>query len=63
MSNSLEMSTRRRDPNYIQLAGDVKKELGLKFKAACVLKEISLGEGMESAITLWLAQQEKSETK
>jgi hypothetical protein len=56
-------SARRRDPNYIQIAGDVKKELGLKFKSVCALKEISLGQGMENAISLWLAQQEQAEIK
>jgi hypothetical protein len=64
MSIFLEMSAaRRRDPNYIQIAGDVKKEIGLKFKSACALKELSLGQGMESAISLWLSQQEQTETK
>jgi len=63
MSNVLGMSARRRDPNYIQIAGDVKKDLGLKFKAFCTLKEISLGQGMESAIALWLSKQEEEQDK
>ena len=62
MVNSLAMSAKRRDPNYIQIAGDVPKSLGLKFKAACALKEISLGEGIESAINLWL-EQDKDKNK
>jgi hypothetical protein len=42
----------------MQIAGDVKKKLGLTFKAQCTLKQLSLGEGLEQAIALWLAQDE-----
>jgi hypothetical protein len=60
MADILDMSAKRKDPNYMQLSGDVKKEIGLKFKAACTLKQISLGEGLEEAIALWLEKEEKS---
>jgi predicted XRE-type DNA-binding protein len=42
----------------MQIAGDVKKDTGLKFKAACTLNELTLGEGLEQAILLWLEQDE-----
>lgn len=56
----LEVAARRNDPNYLQIAGDVKKETGLKFKAACMLHQLTLGEGLEQAITLWLEHLDKS---
>ena len=57
MLESLEMSAaKRRDPNYIQISGDVKKDIALKFKAACTLNQISVGEGLEQAMSLWLEQ-------
>ena len=56
--NNLELAAKRSDPRYLQIAGDVKKEVGLKFKAACTLNEMSLGEGLEQAILLWLEQEE-----
>ena len=59
-ANNLEVAGKRSDPKYIQIAGDVQKETGLKFKAACTLNELSLGEGLERAILLWLKELEKS---
>ena len=57
MIETLEMSAaKRRDPNYIQISGDVKKEIALKFKAACTLNQMSVGEGLEQAMSLWLEQ-------
>jgi len=48
----------------MQLSGDVRKELGLQFKAACTLKQLSIGEGLEKAIEMWLnAQQAPSSNK
>jgi hypothetical protein len=44
---------KRHDPNYIQRSGDVRKELGLQFKAACTLKQLNIGEGLEEAIEMW----------
>ncbi|MDZ7956672.1 MAG: hypothetical protein RMY34_01985 [Aulosira sp. DedQUE10] len=46
----------------MQLTGDVKKELGLKFKATCTLNQLAIGEGLEQAIALWLEQQQKEGT-
>lgn len=61
MESYLEiMPAKRKDPNYIQLNTDVKKDIGLKFKATCTLKQISLGEGLEQAIALWLEKEEKT---
>lgn len=50
-------AAKRNDPNYMQMSGDVKKDIGLKFKATCTLKQISLGEGLEQAIALWLERE------
>ncbi len=64
MGNSTEVLAKRHDPNYIQLSGDVQKELGLQFKAACTLKQLSIGLGLEEAIEMWLkAQQAPSSSK
>jgi hypothetical protein len=41
MGKSTEVPAKRHDPNYIQLSGDVRKELGLQFKAACTLKQLN----------------------
>lgn len=60
--NGTEVAAKRNDPSYMQIAGDVKKETGLKFKAACTLNELTLGEGLEQAILLWLEQLEKRQT-
>lgn len=56
-----QVPAKRNDPNYMQIAGDVTKEIGLKFKAQCQLNQLSLGEGLEQAIALWLAQEAASE--
>ena len=53
-----QVPAKRNDPNYMQIAGDVRKEIGLTFKAQCQLNQLSLGEGLEQAITLWLAQEQ-----
>ncbi|MHC5748755.1 MAG: hypothetical protein ACYTXT_44380 [Nostoc sp.] len=52
-------AAKRNDPNYMQMSGDVKKDIGLKFKATCTLKQISLGEGLEQAMALWLERENK----
>lgn len=51
-----QVPAKRNDPSYMQIAGDVRKEIGLRFKAQCQLNQLSLGEGLEEAIALWLAQ-------
>lgn len=58
--DNLNVAARRNDPNYMQIAGDVKKEIGLKFKAACMLQQLSLGQGLEQAIALWLENLDES---
>lgn len=63
MESKTEMPAKRNDPNYIQIAGDIKKEIGLRFKATCTLEQVTLGEGLEEAIVLWLEQKAKSEKK
>ena len=64
MGSRTEVPAKRHDPNYMQLSGDVRKELGLQFKAACTLKQLSIGEGLEKAIEMWLnAQQAPSSSK
>ena len=64
MGSRTEVPAKRHDPNYMQLSGDVRKELGLQFKAACTLKQLSIGEGLEEAIEMWLkAQQARSSSK
>jgi hypothetical protein len=55
--DNTEVPAKRNDPAYMQITGDVKKEIGLKFKATCTLKQLSLGEGLEEAIKLWLNSQ------
>jgi hypothetical protein len=62
-SNNSEVPAKRNDPDYMQISGDVKKDIGLRFKAQCSLKQLSLGEGLEQAITAWLAQAENTEKK
>jgi hypothetical protein len=59
--NNTEVPAKRNDPNYMQVAGDVKKEIGLKFKALCTLKQLSVGEGLEQAMTLWVQLQENDQ--
>jgi hypothetical protein len=58
MGKSTEVPAKRHDPNYIQLSGDVRKELGLQFKAACTLKQLNIGEGLEEAIEMWFQAQQ-----
>lgn len=63
MTNSTMSPAKRRDPNYIQVMGDVQKDIGLRFKAVCSLNQLAIGEGLEAAITVWLdelAKQGKS---
>jgi hypothetical protein len=46
---------KREDPNYLQVGGYVPRELGLRFKANCTLRQMSQSEALEEAIQLWLA--------
>jgi hypothetical protein len=52
-------AAKRNDPKYMQISGDVAKNICLRFKAACTLNEISVGEGLEQAMILWLEAKEK----
>lgn len=55
MLNTHELAkSRRRDPNYMQACGDLPKQLALKLKAVCVMREISQSEALESAVIMWL---------
>ena len=64
MKNYLEMPpSKRHNPDYIQLNTDVKKDIGLRFKATCTMKQISLGTGLEQAIKLWLDQEDNQQDK
>jgi hypothetical protein len=60
MQGGSEVPAKRNDPNYMQIAGDVKKDLGLRFKALCTFRQLSLGEGLEEAISIWLENQPAS---
>ncbi len=51
--------SKRQDPNYAQVYGDVKKNVLLKFKSLCALEEISLGEALEEAMELWIRERAK----
>ncbi|OKH35024.1 hypothetical protein NIES2101_38135 [Calothrix sp. HK-06] len=59
----LNVAAKRNDPDYMQITGDVKKDIGLRFKAACTLKEISIGEGLEQALEAWLEENQKPNRK
>ena len=52
-----QVPAKRNDPNYMQITGDVKKEIGLRFKATCTFRQLSLGEGLEEALIMWLEGQ------
>ena len=47
---------RRNDPNFAQVSGYLPKEMALRFKIACTAKEISMTEGLEQAVSLWLEE-------
>ncbi len=59
----LDVAAKRSDPDYMQISGDVKKDIGLRFKAACTLKEMSIGDGLEQALKAWLEQNEQPKRK
>lgn len=52
-------ANKRTDPGYLQVSGYIPKELALKFKAECTLKEISQAEALAEALQLWLDQWSK----
>ena len=46
--------TRRNNPDYMKITGEVQREIGLKFKLYCTGHEISISEAMEKAFELLL---------
>jgi hypothetical protein len=50
---------RRRDPNFEQVTGHVPKPLARKFKVFCTEHQVTIAEGLEEAITLFLQSQDK----
>lgn len=55
MHNNMAV-VRRNDPNFAQVSGYLPKEMALRFKIACTAKEISMTEGLEQAVRLWLEE-------
>lgn len=50
------MGLRRNDPNFVQVSAYISKDVGLNFKAACTLKQVSQTEALEQALALWLSR-------
>jgi hypothetical protein len=46
--------SKRKDPNYTQLIGDIPVALATEFKALCVLNHLTVSDGMEEAIKNWV---------
>jgi hypothetical protein len=47
------------DPDYFQLRGHISKNLALRFKAICSMRQIDFGKGMEEALEPWVEKEEK----
>ena len=47
------------DPDYFQLRGHVPKQLALRFKAICSMRQIDFGTGLEEALEPWIEKEEK----
>lgn len=60
---SVNLVTKRDDPNYAQVSGYIPKELARKFKTLCTFEEISQSEALEEAVMLWLREKEASSEK
>jgi hypothetical protein len=58
--NALFVVTKRGNPNFQQISGHIPTELSKSFKIACTVKGVSHSEGLEEAIKLWLAQEQKT---
>jgi hypothetical protein len=52
---------KRLDPKYVQVSGYVPKEIGLRFKADCALKEIAISSALENMIREWLEKEASPE--
>lgn len=55
----LDVASKRDDPNYQQVSGHIPKEMATEFKIACTRRGVSHSDGLEQAIALWLAQDNK----
>ena len=56
MVSELMAGGKRENPDYLQISGYVPKGMGLQFKAACTLQELSQSEALEQAVRAWLSQ-------
>ncbi len=45
---------RRKDPDYEQVTGHVQKDLARRFKVFCTEHRITIAEGLDKAIALFL---------
>jgi len=52
-------ASRRADPDFLQVSGYIKKDVALRFKAACTMQEVSQAEAMEEALELWLQRKKQ----
>ena len=52
---------RRKNPDYEQVTGHVKKDLSRDFKAYCTKTRITIAEALEQAIQLWLTEKLKKQ--
>lgn len=50
------MAGRRDDPSFAQVSGYIPKDVALRFKAICTLKEVSQTDALEQALQLWIAE-------
>lgn len=55
--------TRRDDPGYSQVSGYIPKELALRFKVTCTEEEITLSEGLQEAVQLWLEKKTQAKER
>ena len=56
ISSDLMAGGKRDNPDYLQISGYVPKSLGLQFKAACTLQELSQSDALEMALEAWLKE-------
>ena len=60
MDDLMAASSRRADPDFMQVSGYVPKSLALDFKVALTRAEMNQSEALEAAIALWIASLEDS---
>lgn len=58
--DGLTVVSKRDDPNYSQVSGHIPTEMAKKFKIACTVRGVSHSDGLEQAIAIWLAQEDKA---